>query len=88
VLHAPVSVADTTLPPVLASWTYAVVYLPMHTYLQFWTAESSQKYAKAKDYPDVARAAIKEMHRQVSHNQYHQHASSYGCMSATHQQVV
>jgi hypothetical protein len=37
-------------------------YLPD---FKFWTAESSQRYAKAKDYPDRARDAIKEMHRQV-----------------------
>eukprot|EP00775_Hariotina_reticulata_P007293 gene7293-7506_t len=38
------------------------IYMPD---FKFWTAESSQKYAKAKDYPEVAREAIKEMHRQV-----------------------
>lgn len=41
----------------------------MHTALvwpcRFWTPESSQRYAKARDYPEVARAAIQEMHRQV-----------------------
>jgi uncharacterized Fe-S radical SAM superfamily protein PflX len=43
-------------------------YLPD---FKFWTAESSQRYAKAKDYPDRAREAIKEMHRQVSHLLYY-----------------
>jgi uncharacterized Fe-S radical SAM superfamily protein PflX len=28
-------------------------------------AESGQRYAKARDYAEVAKAAIKEMHRQV-----------------------
>jgi uncharacterized Fe-S radical SAM superfamily protein PflX len=37
-------------------------YLPD---FKFWTPESSQRYAKAKDYPERAREAIKEMHRQV-----------------------
>jgi uncharacterized Fe-S radical SAM superfamily protein PflX len=39
-----------------------VQYLPD---FKFWTPESSQRYAKAKDYPERAREAIKEMHRQV-----------------------
>ncbi len=30
-----------------------------------WSADRSKTYLKAEDYPDVARAAIKEMHRQV-----------------------
>ena len=30
-----------------------------------WSAERSKTYLKAEDYPAVARAAIKEMHRQV-----------------------
>jgi len=38
------------------------IYMPD---FKFWTQESSQKYVKAKDYSDVAREAIREMHRQV-----------------------
>ena len=38
------------------------IYMPD---FKFWTQESSQKYVKAKDYPDMAREAIREMHRQV-----------------------
>lgn len=41
----------------------AAQYLPD---FKFWTSESSQRYAKAKDYPDRAKEAIKEMHRQAS----------------------
>ena len=32
---------------------------------KFWSAESAQRYAGAADYPDRARRAVAEMHRQV-----------------------
>ena len=32
---------------------------------KFWTRESGKRFAKAPDYPEVARKAILEMHRQV-----------------------
>ena len=32
---------------------------------KFWEPEVADKLAKAPDYPEVARQAIKEMHRQV-----------------------
>jgi putative pyruvate formate lyase activating enzyme len=32
---------------------------------KFWRPETARRLARAKDYPDVARAAITEMHRQV-----------------------
>lgn len=38
------------------------IYMPD---FKFWDAKSSLTYVKAKDYADAARAAIKEMHRQV-----------------------
>ncbi|HEY8429584.1 MAG TPA: radical SAM protein [Sandaracinaceae bacterium] len=38
------------------------IYMPDFKY---WSAERSARYLKAKDYPEVARAAIREMHRQV-----------------------
>ena len=38
------------------------IYMPD---FKFWTAERSRRYLLAKDYPEVARQAIKEMHRQV-----------------------
>jgi putative pyruvate formate lyase activating enzyme len=38
------------------------IYMPD---FKFWHVESARVYAKAKDYPEVARAAIREMHRQV-----------------------
>jgi putative pyruvate formate lyase activating enzyme len=38
------------------------IYMPD---FKFVTPESGQRYAKARDYADVAKAAIKEMHRQV-----------------------
>ena len=38
------------------------IYLPVFKY---WNSKRPQKYLKAKDYPEAARAVIKEMHRQV-----------------------
>jgi putative pyruvate formate lyase activating enzyme len=38
------------------------IYMPDFKY---WSPRSAAKILKAKDYPDVARAAIHEMHRQV-----------------------
>ena len=38
------------------------IYMPD---FKFWDAESARRYVKAPDYPEAARAAIKEMHRQV-----------------------
>lgn len=38
------------------------IYMPD---FKFWTRESARRYAKAKDYPERAREAILEMHRQV-----------------------
>ncbi len=38
------------------------VYMPD---FKFWSRESARRYARAKNYPEVARAAIREMHRQV-----------------------
>jgi len=32
---------------------------------KFWDPESSRRYLKASDYPQAARAALREMHRQV-----------------------
>ena len=38
------------------------IYMPDFKY---WSAAPSARYLKAKDYPEVARRAIREMHRQV-----------------------
>jgi len=38
------------------------IYMPD---FKFWDPESACRYAKAPDYPEAARRAIKEMHRQV-----------------------
>jgi putative pyruvate formate lyase activating enzyme len=38
------------------------IYMPDFKY---WTPEASRTYMKAEDYPEAARAAVKEMHRQV-----------------------
>ena len=38
------------------------IYMPD---FKFWDPEKARRYAKAPDYPEVARSAIREMHRQV-----------------------
>lgn len=38
------------------------IYMPD---FKFWTPQLAQRYLKAKDYPEAARRAILEMHRQV-----------------------
>jgi putative pyruvate formate lyase activating enzyme len=38
------------------------IYMPD---FKFWRRESARRLAKAKNYPEAARAAIREMHRQV-----------------------
>jgi putative pyruvate formate lyase activating enzyme len=38
------------------------IYMPD---FKFWNPELAKRYVKARDYPEAARAAIKEMHRQV-----------------------
>jgi putative pyruvate formate lyase activating enzyme len=38
------------------------IYMPDFKY---WSSERSRTYLKAEDYPEAARSAIKEMHRQV-----------------------
>jgi len=38
------------------------IYMPD---FKVWTKESAMRYLKAKDYPDVARRIVAEMHRQV-----------------------
>ncbi len=38
------------------------IYMPD---FKFWEPETARRLARATDYPDVAREAIKEMHRQV-----------------------
>jgi len=38
------------------------IYMPD---FKFWTRQSSARFLKAKDYPDRAREAFREMHRQV-----------------------
>ncbi len=38
------------------------IYMPD---FKFWSRDSARQYCKAPDYPEVARAALKEMHRQA-----------------------
>jgi putative pyruvate formate lyase activating enzyme len=45
-------------------WLDGVVDIYMPDF-KFWKPETAQELANAPDYPDVARAAVKEMHRQV-----------------------
>ncbi len=46
------------------AWLDGIVDIYMPDF-KFWSAERARTYMKAADYPDAARAAIKEMHRQV-----------------------
>jgi putative pyruvate formate lyase activating enzyme len=45
-------------------WLDGVVDIYMPDF-KFWKPETAREFANSQDYPDVARAAIKEMHRQV-----------------------
>ena len=38
------------------------IYMPD---FKFWTAQTSEKLCKAKDYPEVTKKAITKMHQQV-----------------------
>ena len=46
------------------------IYMPD---FKFWSGELSRKYLKAKDYPETARAAVLEMHRQVGDLVFDEH---------------
>ncbi len=46
------------------------IYMPD---FKFWTPELARRYLKAKNYPEAARAAIKEMHRQVGPLKFDEH---------------
>ena len=43
------------------------IYMPD---FKFWSAQAAKRLLKAKDYPDRAREAIREMHRQVGELRY------------------
>jgi putative pyruvate formate lyase activating enzyme len=64
-LHLPI-VYNTSAYDALASLQLLEglidIYMPD---FKFWRRESARHYAKAKDYPERAREAIREMHRQV-----------------------
>jgi putative pyruvate formate lyase activating enzyme len=46
------------------------IYMPD---LKYWSRESSRRYLKADDYPDVARRTIKAMYEQVGPLQFDEH---------------
>jgi putative pyruvate formate lyase activating enzyme len=46
------------------------IYMPD---FKFWDPDKAKRYSKAPDYPEVARQAIKEMHRQVGSLQLDPH---------------
>jgi putative pyruvate formate lyase activating enzyme len=46
------------------------IYMPD---FKFWSPEVARRYANAPDYPEVARAAIAEMHRQVGPLAFDEH---------------
>jgi putative pyruvate formate lyase activating enzyme len=45
-------------------WMEGIIDIYMPDF-KFWVPELAKRYVKARDYPEAARAAIKEMHRQV-----------------------
>lgn len=46
------------------------IYMPD---FKFWGPELAKRYVKAKDYPEAARVALKEMHRQVGPLRFDRH---------------
>jgi putative pyruvate formate lyase activating enzyme len=46
------------------------IYMPD---VKFWDPEPAKRYVKAKDYPEAARAALAEMHRQVGPLRFDRH---------------
>jgi putative pyruvate formate lyase activating enzyme len=54
--------AYDALPSLALMEGFVDIYMPDFKY---WSAERSKTYMKAEDYPQAARAAVKEMHRQV-----------------------
>jgi putative pyruvate formate lyase activating enzyme len=57
------------------------IYMPDFKY---WNADSAQRYLKAADYPEVARARIKEMHRQVGDLRIDRHGLAYRGLNIRH----
>jgi putative pyruvate formate lyase activating enzyme len=57
------------------------VYLPDFKY---WEPTSAERYVKARDYPDVARARIREMHRQVGDLRLDQRGLAYRGLLVRH----
>ncbi|MBI4513996.1 MAG: radical SAM protein, partial [Gemmatimonadetes bacterium] len=57
------------------------IYMPVFMY---WKPESAKKYVKADDYPEVARARIKEMHRQVGDLQTDEKGLAYRGLNIRH----
>jgi putative pyruvate formate lyase activating enzyme len=57
------------------------VYMPDFKY---WKPESAQRYLKAPDYPEVARARIKEMHRQVGQLRIGENGLAYRGLNIRH----
>ncbi len=53
------------------------IYLPDFRY---WNEETAQKYSSAPQYPEIARRAIVEMHRQVGQIQLHDGLASRGLL--------
>jgi putative pyruvate formate lyase activating enzyme len=57
------------------------IYMPDFKY---WRPESAQRYLKAADYPAVARARIKEMHRQVGDLRVDEEGLAYRGLNIRH----
>ncbi len=57
------------------------IYMPDFKY---WKPETAQRYLKAADYPEVARARIKEMHRQVGDLRVDEEGLAYRGLNIRH----
>jgi putative pyruvate formate lyase activating enzyme len=64
-------------------WLDGVVDIYMPDF-KFWNPETAQELAKAANYPEVARAAIKEMHRQVGDLVLDQHGLAHRGLLVRH----
>ena len=64
-------------------WLDGVIDIYMPDF-KFWSPATARELAQAADYPEVARAAIKEMHRQVGDLGLDQHGLAYRGLLVRH----
>ena len=64
-------------------WLDGVIDIYMPDF-KFWSPAMAEELAQAADYPEVARAAVKEMHRQVGDLALDQHGLAYRGLLVRH----